>query len=43
MAFALSVLVVIYTVTDGKSNYLEGAMVSALSQGCRAGMRMNTY
>jgi Ca2+:H+ antiporter len=30
VAFALSVLVVIYTVTDGKSNYLEGAMVSSL-------------
>lgn len=27
VAFALSVLIVIYTVTDGKSNYLEGAMV----------------
>lgn len=28
VAFALSVLVVTYTVQDGKSNYLEGAMVS---------------
>jgi hypothetical protein len=28
IAFALSVLVVTYTVQDGKSNYLEGAMVS---------------
>lgn len=27
VAFALSVFVVIYTVQDGKSNYLEGAMV----------------
>ena len=27
VAFALSVLVVTYTVQDGKSNYLEGAMV----------------
>ena len=26
VAFALSALVVIHTVTDGKSNYLEGAM-----------------
>ena len=40
VAFALSVLVVIYTVTDGKSNYLEGAMVSSLSQGCHASMRI---
>ena len=30
VAFALSVLVVTYTVQDGKSNYLEGAMVSLL-------------
>ncbi|RYO97071.1 hypothetical protein DL765_011369 [Monosporascus sp. GIB2] len=30
VSFALSVLVVIYTVTDGKSNYLEGAMLIAL-------------
>ncbi|EMR70018.1 putative calcium proton exchanger protein [Eutypa lata UCREL1] len=30
VAFALSVLIVIYTVTDGKSNYLEGAMLMAL-------------
>ncbi|CAJ2504846.1 Uu.00g122400.m01.CDS01 [Anthostomella pinea] len=30
VAFALSVLVVIYTVQDGKSNYLEGAMLMAL-------------
>ncbi|RYO91865.1 hypothetical protein DL766_006122 [Monosporascus sp. MC13-8B] len=30
VSFALSVLVVIYTVTDGKSNYLEGAMLMAL-------------
>ncbi len=28
VVFALSVLVVAYTVQDGKSNYLEGAMVS---------------
>lgn len=28
IAFALSVMVVTYTVQDGKSNYLEGAMVS---------------
>ena len=28
VAFVLSVLVVTYTVQDGKSNYLEGAMVS---------------
>jgi Ca2+:H+ antiporter len=27
VAFALGVLVVTYTVQDGKSNYLEGAMV----------------
>ena len=27
VAFALSVLVVTYTVQDGRSNYLEGAMV----------------
>lgn len=27
VSFALAVLVVIYTVQDGKSNYLEGAMV----------------
>ncbi|KAI5923547.1 Sodium/calcium exchanger protein-domain-containing protein [Camillea tinctor] len=30
VAFALSVLVVIYTVQDGASNYLEGAMLMAL-------------
>ncbi|KAI1387489.1 Sodium/calcium exchanger protein-domain-containing protein [Hypoxylon trugodes] len=30
VAFALAVLVVIYTVQDGKSNYLEGAMLMAL-------------
>jgi Ca2+:H+ antiporter len=30
VSFALSVLVVIYTVTDGNSNYLEGAMLMAL-------------
>ncbi|KAI1078096.1 Calcium/proton exchanger [Whalleya microplaca] len=30
VAFALSVLVVIYTVQDGKSNYLEGAMLMVL-------------
>ncbi|KAH7027914.1 Ca2+ transporter [Microdochium trichocladiopsis] len=30
VSFALSVLVVIYTVMDGKSNYLEGAMLMAL-------------
>ncbi|KAH9884084.1 Calcium/proton exchanger [Xylariomycetidae sp. FL2044] len=30
VAFALSVLVVIYTVQDGNSNYLEGAMLMAL-------------
>lgn len=30
IAFALSVLVVIYTVQDGKSNYLEGAMLLGL-------------
>ncbi|KAF3019875.1 hypothetical protein G7054_g3403 [Neopestalotiopsis clavispora] len=30
VAFALSVLVVTYTVQDGKSNYLEGAMLMAL-------------
>lgn len=28
VAFAFSVMVVIYTVQDGRSNYLEGAMVS---------------
>ena len=28
IAFILAVLVVIYTVQDGKSNYLEGVMVS---------------
>ena len=28
VAFALSVLIVTYVVQDGKSNYLEGAMVS---------------
>lgn len=28
IAFVLAVLVVTYTVQDGKSNYLEGAMVS---------------
>ena len=27
-AFAIAVIVVTYTVQDGKSNYLEGAMVS---------------
>lgn len=31
IAFILAVLVVIYTVQDGKSNYLEGVMVSYLS------------
>ncbi|KAI1485065.1 Sodium/calcium exchanger protein-domain-containing protein [Biscogniauxia mediterranea] len=30
VSFALSVLVVIYTVQDGNSNYLEGAMLMAL-------------
>ncbi|KAJ2979063.1 hypothetical protein NUW58_g7301 [Xylaria curta] len=30
VAFGLSVLVVIYTVQDGKSNYLEGAMLISL-------------
>lgn len=30
VAFAVSVLVVTYTVQDGKSNYLEGAMLLAL-------------
>lgn len=30
VAFALSVLVVTYTVQDGKSNYLEGAMLMGL-------------
>ncbi|KAI1848806.1 hypothetical protein JX266_005234 [Neoarthrinium moseri] len=30
VSFALSVLVVTYTVQDGKSNYLEGAMLMAL-------------
>ena len=30
VSFALSVLVVIYTVMDGKSNYLEGAMLMGL-------------
>ncbi|ORY62573.1 Sodium/calcium exchanger protein-domain-containing protein [Pseudomassariella vexata] len=30
VAFALSVLVVTYTVQDGKSNYLEGAMLMSL-------------
>ncbi|KAH7012039.1 calcium ion transporter [Microdochium trichocladiopsis] len=30
VSFALSVLVVIYTVMDGKSNYLEGVMLMAL-------------
>ncbi|KAI1826763.1 calcium/proton exchanger [Xylaria intraflava] len=30
IAFAMSVLVVIYTVQDGKSNYLEGAMLMSL-------------
>ncbi|KAI1334564.1 Calcium/proton exchanger [Xylariaceae sp. FL0016] len=30
VAFGLSVLVVIYTVQDGKSNYLEGAMLMGL-------------
>ncbi|OTA92888.1 hypothetical protein M434DRAFT_316026 [Hypoxylon sp. CO27-5] len=30
VSFALAVLVVIYTVQDGKSNYLEGAMLMAL-------------
>ncbi|KAI0459039.1 calcium/proton exchanger [Xylaria acuta] len=30
VAFGLSVLVVIYTVQDGKSNYLEGAMLMSL-------------
>lgn len=33
IAFALSVLVVTYTVQDGKSNYLEGAMVSNATRG----------
>lgn len=28
VAFAFSVMVVTYTVQDGRSNYLEGAMVS---------------
>ena len=36
VSFALSVLVVIYTVTDGKSNYLEGAMVSLSTTVLRA-------
>ena len=31
IAFALSVMVVTYTVQDGRSNYLEGAMVSSFS------------
>lgn len=31
VSFALAVLVVIYTVQDGKSNYLEGAMVTLLA------------
>lgn len=30
VAFAISVLVVTYTVQDGKSNYLEGAMLLGL-------------
>jgi Ca2+:H+ antiporter len=30
VVFALSVLVVTYTVQDGKSNYLEGAMLMGL-------------
>jgi Ca2+:H+ antiporter len=30
IAFALSVMVVTYTVQDGKSNYLEGAMLLGL-------------
>lgn len=30
MAFFISVLVVTYTVQDGKSNYLEGAMLFGL-------------
>lgn len=30
VAFAVSVLVVTYTVQDGKSNYLEGAMLLGL-------------
>lgn len=30
MSFAVSVLVVTYTVQDGKSNYLEGAMLLGL-------------
>ncbi|KAI1435446.1 calcium/proton exchanger [Xylaria sp. CBS 124048] len=30
VAFGLSVLVVIYTIQDGKSNYLEGAMLMSL-------------
>lgn len=30
VAFVLSVLVVTYTVQDGKSNYLEGAMLISL-------------
>ena len=31
VVFFLSVLVVTYVIADGKSNYLEGAMVSALN------------
>jgi Ca2+:H+ antiporter len=30
VAFAVSVLVVTYTIQDGKSNYLEGAMLMGL-------------
>lgn len=30
IAFILAVLVVIYTVQDGKSNYLEGVMLMAM-------------
>ena len=35
VAFAFSVLVVTFTVQDGRSNYLEGAMVSYSIQFCR--------
>jgi len=45
VAFALSVLVVTYTVQDGKSNYLEGAMVrcSSAPHNSRAGAPANPY
>jgi Ca2+:H+ antiporter len=44
VVFFLSVLVVTYVIQDGKSNYLEGAMVSfPLEPGCEGGTDTRSY